>query len=252
MAGLSFITLLSFDYRYAFGAIRSYYDIADEIILGLDADRISWAGHRFEIDLNQIKAFIRQIDHSKKMRLIEGNFHGRENPMANDTEERNELSRQCTQGNWVVQIDSDEILLNGAEFWQWLLATNPTSAVGAAWISVFKTFQGHALVISTSEITPVATLLRGQFIDARWTKEQLTPSPLQLLHYSWGRTPEELKQKLQNWSHAPDFDTDAFYKLWQSVTLDNFQQIRDFHPLDGPRWPALALMKIAQPERPQP
>jgi len=30
MNGLSFITLLAYDYRYAFAAIRSYYEIADE------------------------------------------------------------------------------------------------------------------------------------------------------------------------------------------------------------------------------
>jgi len=252
MAGLSFITLLAFDYRYAFNAIRSYYDIADEIILGLDADRISWTGHPFYIDLVQIQAFMQQLDRSGKMRIIEGDFHSLEKPMANETNERNELSRHCAPGNWVVQIDSDEVLRNAAEFKHWLLATNPPGAVSAAWISVFKQFGDQALVISTSEITPVATRLRGQYVNARWTKEPSTTSPLQLLHHSWGRTPDEIKQKLQNWGHARDLDIDAFYKMWDSITLKNYQQVRNFHPLDGPRWPGLAQMIIAQRETPKP
>jgi hypothetical protein len=33
---ISIITLLSYDYKYLEDCIKSYYEIADEIILGLD------------------------------------------------------------------------------------------------------------------------------------------------------------------------------------------------------------------------
>jgi hypothetical protein len=240
MAGLSFVTLLAFDYRYAPAAIRSYYDIADEIILGLDADRLSWARQPFEIDLSEVRQFIAGIDAGKKIRIVEGNFHAHEHPMANDVAERGELSRHCAPGNWVVQIDCDEMLLNAADFRRWMQSADPAIGVGARWISVFKTFGDAVLIIDPAvEMTPVATQLRGQYTLARWTGQQYVESPLLVLHYSWGRTPAELRQKLQNWSHDRDFDVEAFYRMWESVTLENYRECKNFHPLNGPLWPGL-------------
>ena len=40
MAGLTFITPLAYDYAYSYATIEAYYGIADEIILGVDKDRI--------------------------------------------------------------------------------------------------------------------------------------------------------------------------------------------------------------------
>jgi hypothetical protein len=252
---LSFITLLSFDYRYAFDAISSYYAIADEILLGLDQSRLTWARQPFEINVDEILAFIRRIDAAGKIRMVERDFHTHDNPMDNDTQERNILSFQCAPGNLIVQIDADEILINAAEFVAWL--NDPGNAldgalIGATWINVFKRFGLQALVITpASEVAPVATRSRGKFVGARWTDERLIVSPLKLLHYSWGRSPEELKQKLRNWSHARDFDTDAFYQRWESLTLDNYQQWHNFHPFNGPAWPRLSIARFQRKGEPQ-
>jgi hypothetical protein len=145
--GLSFITLLSYDYRYAFTAIRSYYDIAGEIILGLDADRLTWSQHPFQIDMDELHSQIKQIDIAHKLRLVEGNFHASQRPMDNDTNERSELSLQCSPGNWIVQIDCDETLMNAREFRDWLINCDPQKRVHALWFSVFKVYGDRALVI---------------------------------------------------------------------------------------------------------
>jgi hypothetical protein len=245
MAGLSFITLLSFDYRYAPAAIRSYYDIADEIILAVDADRVSWSGQPFEIDISKVRDFVARIDAGRKIRILEGNFHAHEHPMANDVAERRALSHQCAAGNWVVQIDCDETLLNPADFRRWMQTADPATCALARWISVFKTFEDCVLIIDPAvETVPVATQLRGQYTAARWTAQPRVESPLLLLHYSWGRTPAELRQKLRNWSHARDFDVEAFYRMWDSVTLENYNQFRNFHPLQGPLWPSLKVARL--------
>jgi hypothetical protein len=245
MTGLSFITLLSFDYRYAFGAIRSYYPIADEIILGLDAQRLSWSGKRFEIDMDRVRAFIAQIDTGRKIRIVEGDFHSQPDPLRNDTAERSALSHECAADNWIVQIDCDEILLNAAEFRHWMLTAKPQVAVLATWITVFKMFGRQALVIDPPvEVVPIATRLRGAYAGARVTLEDYCQSPLQLLHFSWGRTPQELRQKLENWSHREHLDVEAFYKLWESVTPENYRDFKNFHPVNGPKWPALRLTTL--------
>jgi hypothetical protein len=245
MDGLSFITLLAYDYRYAFNAIRSYYDIADEIILGLDRERLSWMKQPFPIDMNAVSAFISQIDRGKKIRIVEGNFHSADHPMANDSLERSALSLECAEGNWVVQIDGDEILMNAMDFKNWIKTANPEYNVMARWIGVFKAFGSQVLVIDPpTEVAPVATKLRGQYTGARATKQQGIMSPLNLLHFSWGRTPDELLTKLRNWSHAKDFNIDAFFRMWQSITLQNYQQVRNFHPLHGPTWQSLRLATL--------
>jgi len=249
--GISFVTLLSYDYRYALEAIRPYYEIADEILLGLDADRISWSHKPFEIDMKEVNEEIKKLDAGGKVRVLEGNFHAADQPMVNDTRERSELSLQCTAGNWIVQIDADEVLINPREFRAWLIESDPTKLVRGRWFSVFKSFGDRALVIHPpSEIPPVATRLRGEYSESRQTKQTDVASPLKMLHFSYGRCPDEVRQKLNNWSHSRDFDTEAFFKFWESLTLDNFRQFQNFHPINPPLWPGLAVVKKGRKTEP--
>jgi hypothetical protein len=243
--GLSFVTLLAYDYRYAFDAVRSYYDIADEIVLGLDRDRITYAGNPFTIDMGEVRDFIGGIDHANKVRIIEGDFHSLPTPMGNETHERNVLSGHCAPGNWVVQIDADEQLVDAMQFRQWMQATPPDVQVKAHWIYVFKTFGHQVLAIDPArETCPIATMRRGAYTLARCTSDKPLLSPLLLLHYGMGRTPEEVRMKLNNWSHAKDIDVDALYRLWESVTLENYQTFRDFHPTIRGAWESLLLATI--------
>ncbi len=245
MSGLSFVTLLAYDYEYAFNAIASYYPIADEILLGLDRDRLTWSRRPFGLDREKLDTFLRGIDTAKKIRIVEGDFHSAATPMENDTAERNALSHECRPGNWVVQIDSDEILMNPEEFRTWLLAQPTGICATAIWVTVFKVFGRQALVIvPPSERAPVATMARGQYLLARETREPHVESPLDLMHLSWGRTDEELRTKLDNWGHATDFDIERYFQFWRSVTLDNYPQFENFHPLMGPLWPRLQLIEL--------
>jgi hypothetical protein len=51
--------------------------------------------------------------------------------------------------------------------------------------------------------------------------------PIVLHHFSWVRTDEEVKQKIQNWMHADDFDGDAWYKTkWK----DWNENVKNIHP----------------------
>jgi hypothetical protein len=67
-------------------------------------------------------------------------------------------------------------------------------------------------------------------------------SPLRLLHLSWCRTEEELLQKLTNWGHSKDYDTGKFLEMWRNTNLENYQQLKNFHPLHGPLWPFLGVI----------
>ena len=43
----SVISLISYDASYLPKSMASYYDYVDEIVLGLDKDRITWSGNAF-------------------------------------------------------------------------------------------------------------------------------------------------------------------------------------------------------------
>jgi hypothetical protein len=220
MSNLSFVTLVSYDYKYAQEAIDKYYDIADEIILGIDQDHITWSGNKFEFPLMAFQHF---VEHRPKIKVVRGNFHSLPRPIDNDTAERRFLSTQCKPGNWIVQIDADELMLNPKEFKQFMEDNDELldgCAIKAHWITTFKAFEGNKfLVIDASADTDgkifIGTKVPNAYTTCRDTNEMAIQTPLRLLHASWGRTREELKEKLENWGHSKDFDTKAYLEMGQ-------------------------------------
>jgi hypothetical protein len=243
MAGLSFVTLLAYDWKFAFAAIRSYYPIADEIILGLDADRISWSKKPFPFDDAAVGDLIAKIDKDKKIRVIEGNFHSHDVAMENDTTERQQLGAACRAGNWVVQIDADEILLNPLEFKQYMDSAPEDICIWGVWLPVYKVIGKKALIVGgVPERAPVATRAPHQYRFARITGQPYALSPLQMLHLAFCRTEEELVQKLTNWSHSHQVDVEKNVSVWRATNLENYHELKDFHPFHGPLWPYLTVM----------
>ncbi len=241
---LSFVTLLSYDYGYAYDAITSYYDIADEVILGLDEKRLTWRGEKFDIDMAKINDFIKKTDTNNKIKIIEGDFYKFKYSMNNDTLERNYLSGFCNSNNWIISIDADERILNANEFKDWMDAgVDPKKSITGSWDGVFKVLPEGDIVINASETTVVGVKEANAYIGARETGKQKIVSPLRLLHYSWGRSEHELWQKLSNWSHSQDFDVKKFFEMWKSIDANNYHTFKNIHPLDGISWPSLSLRK---------
>ena len=242
---ISVVMPIAYDYRYAYRSLEKIYDIADEVILGLDRDRISWSGKPFDFDLQEFQAGIARIDRRGIVRLIEDDFHSAPTPMANDFGERNKLSAHCRPGHWIIQIDSDEQAINARDFRPWLARADRACDVQARWITVFKAFGDKCLVANEPDgRVSVGTTIPGIYRYARATGQPKLASNLLLLHFSWGRTREELMQKLTNWSHSADFDTAKLLRMWDTVTLQNYQQFRDFHPLHPPLWSKLSLITL--------
>src|SRR4051812_25897151 len=173
MPSLSVISLIAYDYRFVYSSIRSYYDIVDEIIIGLDDQRLSWSRKPFNINLKEVEDFVSQVDIHRKIKIIEHNFHQDENPMKNDTYERNYLSSCAIEGNWIVQIDADEIMINKDEFKAWMNVNNPIDfKVLATLQTVYKTFGSKSLVVDPpTETVPVATMLRSAYTTCRYTSQ---------------------------------------------------------------------------------
>lgn len=242
---ISVILPIAYDYGYAYDTIRSAYEIADEVIVGVDRDRLTWSRQKFAFDREAFLAQIASFDAQSKVRLFEDDFHTEEHPMNNETRERNLLSLQCKPGNWIVHLDADERLLNAQDFRLWLKRFDIAKDASAEFITVIKVIGKQCLVVTRPwEKCPVATTVQGGYQKARRTGREEVLSNLKILHFSWGRTRAELEQKVANWGHAKDFDTAAFLRLWDSIDLNNYASLKNFHPLYGPIWPGLTIMNL--------
>lgn len=241
----SYIIPVAYDYHYAPAAIRSIYSIADEIVIGVDRDRLTWSGKPFELDLEAFKAAVASFDVRGIVRIIEDDFHPEDHPMKNEVRERNLLSAQCQRGNWLVQLDADERALNPRDFRDFLARQDGATDVAAEFVTVFKVIGKKCLVTARPwEWCPLATTVVGGYKNGRNTGRPLVLSGLKLLHFSWGRTRAELVQKVTNWGHARDFDTGKFLEFWDGVDLTNYTQWKNFHPLHGPLWPGLTVVDL--------
>jgi hypothetical protein len=111
----SVISLISYDSAYLPDSIKTYYNYVDEIVLGLDKDRISWTKNKITFDEGKLWRELSAIDGDNKITIVEENFHRSSVPIENDNHERNFLKEQCTN-DWVFSFDADEQLVNAKDF----------------------------------------------------------------------------------------------------------------------------------------
>src|SRR5215470_12065932 len=244
---ISGVTLASYDYRFLLSTIPRYLPWVDELLVGVDSDRLTWSGETFAVPETFFDDLMRLDANSKKIRIVSRSFYSpTRSPMENDVAERNALSLEIPEGNWIVSIDADEYLLNPDQFFRFLRKSRGDESVSldGRWLTVFKDLGDSILVVAATpdgslERFPIATRERASFVAARRTKGRAVLSPAIALHYSWGRQPEELLQKLLSWSHARDFDVRKYFEFWSDVDEKNYSTFRDFHPLSPKIWSRL-------------
>jgi len=248
---LSFYTPIAYDYKYAIATILSYYKIADEIILGIDEDNISWSHMKYNFDEADFNARIVKIDTEKKIKIVKSNFHDAPLPMTNDTNERNYLTHFCKRGNFIIGIDSDEVLLNPDTFKIWMNTMQPTADIKCKLFTVYKNFGDKLLNVEPDEMTTIGTTKVHCYTMCRNTDTKIKTltinSPLEILHFSWARNEQEMWQKLKNWGHSADFDINKYFLLWKSATLENYKTMTMLHPLGmKANWTHLSLIDLSK------
>ena len=249
MSGLTFFTPIAYDYEMAFQAIAAYYDIADEILLGIDAARLSWMKQPFALDEAKLTAFLERIDARRIVKILQGDFHQFDNPMKNDRYEREVCIQQANPKNWVVCIDSDEVICTPQALRRFLLETPPEEGTGVygTFMVVFKAFgPNDILSAEPGEAMPIAARYGDLHRNLGSPPKQVYAPGFFGVHWAWGRTPEQMWQKLTNWGHACDFDTAKYFDFWSGVTLENYRDVHDFHPIEPAAWSSLKHIKYTR------
>lgn len=239
--------LISYDYEFVRTSLPRIYDFVDEIYFAVDVDGKTWSGASLEID-PQFWEWVEKFDKDQKITIYKDQFYLPElTPMECDTRERNLLGKRMGKADWYLQIDSDEYFVDFESFIKRLKAyqsEKPTS-INCSVATLFKELPTGFLLIDDSFETlsfatnhPVYDMARNNSSG----NEQINWDNL-VLHQSWARTSTEIQQKLNNWSHKDDFNTKSFFALWNAIDEDNYDYLRNFHPLTKVTWPKLTLIK---------
>lgn len=257
----SVISLISYDARFLPSSILSYYDYVDEIVLGLDKDRISWSNNPFTFNEEALWAELSKIDTENKIVVIEENFHGSFVAIENDNYERNFLKNECSH-EWVFSFDADEVLVNAKDFFYnycpIVESYKEDYDVCMVWATPYKIINDTVLVIANEDGTPffgenqgIATSKNSTYTYARWSDKSAAGrnrimSPLVAIHWSLCRPENELHTKIHNIGHSDIVEQDPFFHQWKQVTLENYHELRNFKTsgLGNAQWPRLATMHV--------
>ena len=252
----SVISLISYDAEYLPDSISKYYNYVDEIILGLDKDRISWSNNVFSFDENDLWKKLKLLDIKDKIEIIEENFHPSSIPIENDNYERNYLKDKCTH-DWVFSFDADEELVNSKHFFQKFVPLMELYYKKYdfmfTWMTPWKEIENKILVIANEDNsfhreTPqgFVTYKNNTYKYARWTNNSnQVLTPLVVLHWSLCRTEKNLEQKINNIGHSNITNEDPFFNNWKATDLDNWEQLRNFKTsgFGDNQWPKLVQLE---------
>lgn len=238
--------LLSYDYDLLKLSIPPVYKTADKIFLAVDMELRTWKGQKFTIE-KEFYSWLREFDIDNKIEIYEDDFYKSElSTLENDTRERTMLSQKMGIGNWLIQVDSDEYFIDFEKFVEDLrkydsYLDNPENnkiQIFAFWLIIYKYTENGILYIDKPQKSVFATNYPN-YKNARRTNERVIYFDSLVLHESVARSEEQLRFKLENWSHNLDVNKD-FLNKWIAVNENNFQEMTDFYYIEPERWKKLS------------
>ncbi|WP_454729805.1 hypothetical protein [Cellulosimicrobium protaetiae] len=228
-------------------SLLAYYHLVDRVVLSYDETSTSWTGTPLPVD--ECLAVVEEIDTDGKCVHAPGSFARLdEHPLDNDTYQRQSALDAASEGaDWVLQLDTDEVMLDPAAFRASLDAAERAGAGGlhypARWL-YSRVAPGRYLESSTRLGRPAAsypgplavragtTLAHARQADVPLYRVDLRPwntdpshphdtvvhevvRPDQaVLHFSWVRRPEAMRQKF-GWSgHTAHYSRPGVYESW--------------------------------------
>lgn len=263
--------VLAGDPAWVEASISSYYDVVDRIVVSYDRSGTSWSGTPLAVaeSLDRIRA----VDRDRKAVLAPGDYYrASHTPMENDTDQRRAaLAAASESADWVLQLDTDEVLpAGGRQRLRDLLAGGlPAEVAGVDWPMrpIFRQLTRHLFLEVCSyrrrqhaEYPGSVAVRAGARLEhcrtpagRRWfcgvrgrasgrgdgPVDTYLPPSAAVVHLSWARSEAALRQKVQAWSHSKDFDGARYIDEVWSKAHYRWPFLRDVHPIYRGVWPAL-------------
>jgi hypothetical protein len=265
--------VLAADPAWIEASVGSYYGIVEEIVVSYDRSGRGWTGVPIPVDecLDRLRA----ADPDKKMRLVPGDFARTDHsPADNDTNQRQHALEEAGRGaDWVLSLDTDEVLPNAVDFARRLREEVPAEYTGIYWpmrvmyrqvaagkfLEVCGFFRqqnseypGCAAVRSGAKLEHIRFPegprfrydVRPTWVDPvdgrRHPVQGVIPKSDAIVHFSWARSEASLRTKLRSWSHSND--RGGWEKYLDEVWVPSprrWMLLHNFHPIWPKRWPAL-------------
>jgi hypothetical protein len=241
--------LLAADPAWMDASVTSYYELVDEIVVSSDKDGLGWTGKPVESAecIERLKA----IDMDKKMRFITGHYARRDyHPVVNDTYQRQVAFDEASKdADWVVHIDTDEVLATPAVFKSCLEEANDRGFAAMDFPGRFlykqvgedrylemcsrfwRTAAGYPGPVAAIPGTKLrlcrqcdVPLFRVDFRARSTSLAHPKTAPVHrvigehegIYHYTWVRDEAAMIRKTETWGHAPDkkWDSELAHWLW--------------------------------------
>jgi hypothetical protein len=242
--------LLSYDYLKLKKSIPPIYKGADEIFIAIDVKYRTWSGQNFEVD-ETFFDWIKEIDVDNKIRLYRDDFYIPElSAIDNDSRERRMLSMKMGIGNWLIQVDADEIFIDFEKFIKELrirdkYLENPKKTpvqIAGFLVHLYKYTENGVLYVNAPHKFMLATNYPN-YKCARKTNEKIIYTNTILLHETLSRTEDELRFKIENWGHNEEVN-DTFLDKWLMVNEDNYKELENFYFIEPDRWKKLGFLRL--------
>lgn len=239
---------MSYDYEKLKYSIPPVYKEADAIFIALDKEQRTWKGNTFDVD-DHFFTWLKNFDVDNKITIYKDDFFIPElDAIQNDTRERMMLSEKMGVGNWLVQVDADEIFLDFKNFVNTLRKYDhfldaperkPIQIAGFL-INIYKYLDNGILYVNEPTKVMLATNYPN-YKRARNSKERIIYTNNVLLHECLSRTEEELKFKLKNWGHSHQLN-DEFFPKWKKANETNYKELKDLFYMDPKIWKGLGYL----------
>lgn len=237
------------DPAYLEQSIRSYYDIVDHIFVVYDEEGVGWTGR--ELPLERCLSMVDGLDRDRKIERLPGNFYEPGvPPLTLETIERNTgLEALGGRADWVLQIDTDEVLANPAllvesirraraagksavEFparWlyghvggdKYLERCRRTWGIAAGFPGPVAVEAGTTLTLARQCDVPTWRVdFRRRNTDPAHPRDAQVDQRIRsgdgIWHFSWVRSEEEMRAKATTSGHLHDFDWGLEIDRWVS------------------------------------
>lgn len=269
--------ILAADPAWIEQSVSSYYGIVDEIIVTYDKTSRGFTGVPIPVD--ECLQRLRAIDSENKMRFCPGDYSkpDERTPMGGEVYQRQcAFAEIGNDADWILQIDTDELLPNpdrlidlleyaGREeipVVEWPMRVLFQRLSDGRFLEVCRTnggdhFEYPGPIAARPGVNPLhgrrahGTFLRTAVNGDNYSLQVRRPAEPDerrvefcntedaILHFSWARTPEEMRLKVASWSHHDGLKSWMFYHLYWKGAPYLWRWMRDFHPFARGLWPAL-------------
>lgn len=269
--------VLAADPTWLRSSLERYYDQLDVLLVSASHSNRGWSGKPVAADA--CIALAESLDARGIVRVRRDGWFDADAPMRAETAQRQAaIDEVGSEVDWVIQIDSDEVLPNFGSLRAVLKEAAELGVDAVDWpmrVLYRRLPDGRYLEVRSEKggpryeypgpiaVRPGVTLVDARRTDSGFVRAvvrgdaesvqlQRPPEPTErrlevldegdaILHNSWARTPRAVRAKIASWGHNQGLRSQLYYYgVWLPTPL-RWRRMKNFHPFAPYLWPRLGI-----------